>query len=460
MALKIWLPLCGNTHNQGYYPTEGTSNNATVNSSGKIGSCYSFSGSQSISLPGTILPSNTPSWSFCCWFYLADTNSSIMCFFSERTGANQLGYDIFFYPNTGRFLVDDGNGARWDITPRTFSSATWYHLIITRNPQEKRMYINGELVASNGPVGTTTSVNTNGCLIGLAQSSSSLTTGNQGFRGRLNDVRIYDHCLSPAEAHEVAQGLVLHYKFDQVNSEVIDSSGYHHHATITGTSTVDLESSRYTQGLKMNNRNSSNHIAINEPLTLPTTNISASFWVKADKTVSQVIFADPLFEFGILNNYAYVHSASSIAGFSLTNFTSNAWNHIAIVKTGSSTYIVYINGQVASQNGSSSRYIHDGEYLWLLNRNRDTNYGANASISDFRIYCTQLLDNDVKMLYNMSMKIDNSGCLHTFEYIEDEENEKLTRTGVVKTNELEEYSILQAKLQKEKGWYSSNFIET
>ena len=30
----------------------------------------------------------------------------------------------------------------------------------------------------------------------------------------MNDIRIYDHCLSPKEVKEIARGLILHYKLD------------------------------------------------------------------------------------------------------------------------------------------------------------------------------------------------------------------------------------------------------
>lgn len=46
--------------------------------------------------------------------------------------------------------------------------------------------------------------------IGRQQSTSS----NSYYTGKVNDFRIYDHCLSAAEVHEISQGLVLHYKLD------------------------------------------------------------------------------------------------------------------------------------------------------------------------------------------------------------------------------------------------------
>ena len=43
--LCVWLPLNGDLHNQGLSKIVFSNNGATVNNSGKIGSCYLFNGS-------------------------------------------------------------------------------------------------------------------------------------------------------------------------------------------------------------------------------------------------------------------------------------------------------------------------------------------------------------------------------------------------------------------------------
>lgn len=61
MALKVWLPLNGSLENKGISePTIALVGSPTINNSGKIGKCYTFSGSNGISIAQQILPSKTP----------------------------------------------------------------------------------------------------------------------------------------------------------------------------------------------------------------------------------------------------------------------------------------------------------------------------------------------------------------------------------------------------------------
>lgn len=64
----------------------------------------------------------------------------------------------------------------------------------------------------------------------------------------------------------------------------------------------------------------------------------------------------------------------------------------------------------------------------------------NAKLSDFRLYYTELSPEDIKELYEVGASIDNLQNTHTYWYIEDPtySNPSITKTGIVKENELEE----------------------
>lgn len=174
----------------------------------------------------------------------------------------------------------------------------------------------------------------------------------------------------------------------------------------------------------MNNTSTSNHI---EAPALSSTTQTISIWVKCAKTKSQVIFADKSsgIEFGILNQYGYVNFASN-SGFNLDNFITNNWNHVVVINN-NGAFSLYVNGVACARNGASNYYAHTADKLWLLNRNTNNSYAADASIADFRAYSTVLSADDILALYHVGAKIDNKGGIHTYEFTESlgiEENAK------------------------------------
>ena len=208
MALQVWLPLDGTLENKGCANITAKSYNTTINTSGKTGSCYDFDGNNSYIVGSpSIFTNDTSSWSFACWF--KPTSGATGCLFSDRTNANEHGITIFY--NADYFIIDDG--IRWTINTTEHSVNEWNHIAVTRTLSEKKLYINGNLIGSTSTIGTPTIVNEEHFTIGMSQNGVNSISGNK-FIGAINDVRIYDHCLSQAEVHEISQGLVLHYKLD------------------------------------------------------------------------------------------------------------------------------------------------------------------------------------------------------------------------------------------------------
>ena len=217
MALRIWLPLLGNVNQQGASEVTTTVSGATVNTAGKIGSCYSFDGSDDfISLSGTtlydIFKGGSQQFSVCFWVYHNDTTRAII--FGDYGLSGAIGFNIELGTNHSvRFY--------WNGSPdKTFNSTSyvaaqgWTHIAITYNGSVINIYKDG-ILSSDAWTGTLATKNKTSGVYYLGRDSR---TGTTVLNGRLNDFRIYDHALSAAEVREIAQGLVLHYKLDRGGS--------------------------------------------------------------------------------------------------------------------------------------------------------------------------------------------------------------------------------------------------
>lgn len=207
MGLRVWLPLNGSLENQGLSNVIFTNNGAATNTNGKIGGCYSFNGSSNY-LKATY-NFYSSQYTVSAWVYTTSTSATqnIVC---DRTSVGS-GFAIFLID--GKLRIDSGgNNLQW-TTNYTFPANIWFHLTIIYDGTDTSYYINGVFqekkahTISSSYWGNTTSVG----------SSQANGTGWGNFlNGRLNDVRIYDHALSVKEVRELARGLIVHYKLDDV----------------------------------------------------------------------------------------------------------------------------------------------------------------------------------------------------------------------------------------------------
>lgn len=123
---------------------------------------------------------------------------------------------------------------------------------------------------------------------------------------------------------------------------------------------------------------------------------------------------------------------------------SPGWHMLTFIKNLEGNK-VYVDGEFHS----SYNFVNYGEHF---NLNARLFLGCEAStgnpsspyytgkMSDFRLYYTELLPEDIKELYEVGASIDNLQNMHTHWYIEDPtySNPSITKTGIVKESELEE----------------------
>ena len=213
MSLRVWLPLDGDLRQLGISELACTENTGVISNAGKIGSCYTFT-NQKITLTAT---SNfnahfSTQCSLALWVKISSSHNSwaqVLTYGKVSTSWTAIicGLDI---NSSGKvyFNCTDCSTYKQCVSTNAIKDDKWHHLVGTYNNGIIKLYIDGVLdkTTTDCPVPKWSDCT----IIGIGGNSSEvLKTGDS-----LNDVRIYDHCLSTAEVKEIAQGLILHYKLD------------------------------------------------------------------------------------------------------------------------------------------------------------------------------------------------------------------------------------------------------
>lgn len=195
MSLQVWLPLNGNLNNQGLMEVT-TSNTPVYASGGKFGKCLS----NQIAISGygdALQPSHTRSVSISCWFKCTTSDYLIAC----------NAWEFRCSPSFVQFRLGNGGTNTYPATsPNKAKADVWNHIAGTWDSENKivKVYLNGNLEASS-------QVSSD---IDFNPISSAFTLPYNGTNTYVNDLRMYNHCLSPKEVKEISKGLICHYKLD------------------------------------------------------------------------------------------------------------------------------------------------------------------------------------------------------------------------------------------------------
>ena len=238
MALQIWLPLNGNLNNQGLsglkFSAYQSNTNTKVNPSGKIGYCYTNDSNTS----GGIVSNNKinlgTKHSMFCWVKMTNffDSSSLTGILGQHRFQTCQGMGItmkYVTSTTGYLSVNTGDG-HGGSTYNTYcgttllNAGTWYHVGYTYDEGTIKLYVNGYVDGVHTCVSSIIEDYVQLFCWSFAETSvTNIIANNYKLKGFLNDVRIYDHCLSDKEVNEISKGLILHYKLSE-NYQTLNNS--------------------------------------------------------------------------------------------------------------------------------------------------------------------------------------------------------------------------------------------
>ncbi|MEM8944055.1 MAG: LamG domain-containing protein [Planctomycetota bacterium] len=196
-----------------------------------------FVGSDQLSAPSGAYESIDKAFSIACWFNpdqaVADltSNNNMVQFASASDGFNLIlasGADTLL-------LRKQSGGVQGSVAVDVsdMRGGRWHQAVAVYDGQEMRLYLDGELRATQADTD------------GLSSYSGPFRLGNS-LIGKMDDVLLYDRAMTD---REIAQhyGLLLHLKLDESSGTMAaDSSGFGHDGVITGTPTQGEDAVRAT----------------------------------------------------------------------------------------------------------------------------------------------------------------------------------------------------------------------
>lgn len=228
MSLVVWLPLNGDSHNQGLGKYIEKANTLTYTTNGKVTEKCMNSGKlvydkNPLGKVGTI----------CFWLYpksAAEGNNgkSNIIFGIDPISTGGRKWSLYMFPDNKSLHTwgcqkdgrDTPNGSF--TLNNVLTESTWNHVCVTHDLQKEYVYVNGELIH-------TEKWDSNGTFT-FDVMTPIIWNNNGSDNFRMCDFRIYNTCLSKAEVMEIAKGKMLHYTFE--NPYATETTNISHKVTV------------------------------------------------------------------------------------------------------------------------------------------------------------------------------------------------------------------------------------
>jgi Concanavalin A-like lectin/glucanases superfamily/Secretion system C-terminal sorting domain len=376
-TLVASYPFNGNA-NDAVGTANGTVSGATLTTDrfGNANSAYNFNGNADY-IGGVASSFSTTDRTISLWFN-ADAGSiatNTPCLFSY--GGNPCGSSFLMLlnnVNNGKYQAQGHCNINLnEYSYTTLPEANWYNWVVTINGTTIKMFINGVLVNTTTSFTTPTTVSGKDFYIGTLINNNGIgrfnPSGGYYFKGKLDDIKIYNGALTDAQI------------FDNYISDVKKpGSGNGLQLTRTGDRATDPWiniGSGYDFGA--------------QPFTYET-------WVKRDDLHATAnnygivfIVSEPNNGWGVgidNSNLLFFTKVGVNGSFSTGTIADTKWHHVAVVYTGTQIQF-FIDGVAAGTNAYTDNFTSGGNYTigarqFFGNTNGDQT--INGMIDETRIW--------------------------------------------------------------------------
>lgn len=296
----------------------------------------------------------------------------------------------------------------------TTTRTDWFNITIAWDkPNDSfKTYIDGILINSSTGLGTWS-----GALASTrAVIGARLTSANDPFKGKIDDVRIYNYARTPAQvAWDYNHGgPVGWWKLDEnTGTTANDSMGNSTAGTLTNTPT--WVTGKFNYGVSFAGSNQQILTAVDPDFDFgDDEDITLTTWFKHGTASAQEIIlskyaaagykiimeADGDITCGL--DYDSTWSPTDSATSNLATYDDNIWHHIVCVKTGATSLALYIDGVLISTDSSitATNTLTNADPLYFGIDADGTSNDFTGSLDDVRIYRYPLTSQQIKTVMN------------------------------------------------------------
>mgnify|MGYP003132496072 CR=1 FL=1 len=403
----------------------GTPSNVDFGVGGNINYGARFNGSSSgVSIAATATtPIDYASrvYSIAFWINLPAIGSSEQVITKYGTSDSNRAISIIIHTDgTIRFLERTSvSESRYSHTALTAN--TWHHVVVARSTTGIAFYIDGEQKHSDDAFSFNFTPNNGGTEpIRFGRNNSNTPTYGEFD---LDQVRFFTSTLTEANAATLFAETACVYTATTTDNDYpttnlayykLDNSAEDEKGSYDGTETdIEYRFGRFGQAAVFNGSSS----IINTSVDFDTlTDYTISMWINPSS--NNKYFAGTVAASTALNGiYLNLTSGNLIRFFernnsnTVTSLTStdtvtlNAWNHIVVVRDGSTNYIYVNNGTPVSLSNSTITHTTD---FTIGRAGAFTSTYFDGSIDQVRIFSTALSSSQVTELYNEKGETDTS----------------------------------------------------
>lgn len=246
-------------------------------------------------------------------------------------------------------------------------------------------YVDGVLATNAAVANTSFKIDS----VGQAYNTNSL---HYGFKGVLDDVRVYTHAVDAAtvaELFELGRPILLHYAFD---GDFTDSSPSGNDGTTNGAAALTTSPAQVTLGagaLSLDGAGSS-YVALSNAVTFASGNAwSATFWARRGAAGDKGMVMGSRFN---SNDFIWLNDSYQGLRFRSSNNTLTLdftapkdlnLHHYALVAVGNNTMSLYIDGVLSTNKPASNTSLLVDT---IGKAHTSTTYDFKGVLDDVRLY--------------------------------------------------------------------------